>query len=681
MPASHKQDERMVEPSTDGRPASEDLAPKTASSGSRWATVLFWTVGTAVFALAGCFAELSAWLNQPEGRIYSPVQAQKVTIGDAYYYLTWVREFSTSGPDMGSATADELEDEPTLEDARWVPLAVAGAGRLVSSDIRMVYVVSRALSGAMYFIFPALLAMQLVRSRAAGALAAVATYFYTHPWWQLVTVHARNPRQGTLEWLSGAGERFLEPFQRWCDVAHLELLDSTFRYVHVSISGPLFIAAACVLVWYLHKPSLPRAIMVFVATLAMAFCYPAHLVIFGGVAGLAAIYLFCFRSRRGGVMLLGAGLAAGAVLLATGYAQMLRETYTQVAVWTYIFGDQQWQLRSGPVWHMVRIVLLNKYTLVGVGLLAVTAATNRKALVFVGPVVAMTCLLCGLFVLDISSFRGRFFVRGIDLYWMPVLAATVAAAWGKWVARPVAGLTRWRVDWVVAGAAIAVLAGVPLTQLAEYGLAPGAMRSRSISEHRWEGLQWLDAHAERHHAVGALDWTDITLIPIYSDANVVAGHFVIDGRTPSEEIRRYAAVWKAVGLSRDEFLRRFDRSVAATNQRDVAIRQRLLDPPLLSDEDHAAGQLFESLIYGRYVRKVGGIVVTEDRKQLTPEFRQHVVELYDEASLDDGDIRCDFIMLSGLERQMDHHVPAGYEQVFSNQTHVIYARQGQLGDG
>jgi hypothetical protein len=195
-----------------------------------------------------------------------------------------------------------------------------------------------------------------------------------------------------------------------------------------------------------------------------------------------------------------------------------------------------------------------------------------------------------------------------------------------------------------------------------------------MPEGRWQALKWIDKNVAAGTTVAALDWDDITFIPIYTHAKLAVDNMIVGGRSPADEMKRYAAVWKILGLDESQLRQRIANSTRAAQRRLTQTPQSLRSPPLVADpEMYASGQIAEALIYWPYVKTVQGLTVVDANNVVTTDFVEWAMSLYrvSDPVASVKDLGIEYLVLSGAERSLPVSFGVLTKLVFENATHRI----------
>jgi hypothetical protein len=285
----------------------------------------------------------------------------------------------------------------------------------------------------------------------------------------------------------------------------------------------------------------------------------------------------------------------------------------------------------------------------------------------------IACLLACCTVFDMPQLWGRFLGRGIDHLWFMTFIISCAYGFGRFCSLRPYSATRWNLWFIVKYPLLAAVIAVPLFSFGNYALASVNNLTRFMPASRWQALEWVDANVEKGRIIAALNWDDINFIPIYTHANLAIDNMIIGGRSPEAEFERYIAAWKILGLPRDVLKSRLENTIATTLKRTRSDREKLFNPPLLTEEEYASAEIAECAIYWPYVKKLFDVPVATG-SQSSAEFVEMAMQLYDNADIEMLMNKYDFsyIMLSGAEYGLEMKPALNMELVFENKGHQIY---------
>lgn len=596
--------------------------------------------------------------------VWTPTNSAMYRFGDGYYYAAWVVELLQNGIPPGSPSAAEYADSNLLETLRWFPLAVAALPGLIFDDYRIVYVLDYVFTAAMFFGLPFWLCYRITGGVVGSLIAGILVLFCTGQWWGDIPVaigSAGAPDAG--RWISKLLTAPLTGSVRLLNMFEYEALQGSFRYINMSVSGPILMlyVALCHAVYRTEKLSPKIWLPLLIMSPLMAFSYPSHpLIAYAVLGGYAVMAYWRGHKKPAAALALIAVITAGG-LLAGGYVSYVMSVFAENELWNNIFNNEKLELINRP-WHELAIfVLINKYTLTfAISLLL--AWKNRELRDMVLIIGGIACVLACCTVFDMPQLWGRFLGRGIDHLWFMTFIISCAYGFGR------LSSTRF-IKYPLLAAVIAV----PMLSFGNYALESAHNLTRFMPASRWQALEWVDANVEKGRIIAALNWDDINFIPIYSHANLAIDNMIIGGRSPEAEFERYIAVWKILGLPRDVLKSRLENTIAATLKRTRSNRDNLFNPPLLTEEEYASAEIAECAIYWPYVKKLFDVPVASG-SQSSAEFVEMAMQLYNNADIEVLMNKYDFsyVMLSGAEYGLEMKPALNMELVFENKGHQIY---------
>lgn len=616
------------------------------------------------------------------GMVWTPINSPLYRYGDSYYYSAWVAETLRHGIPPFSPSAAELAGRPLLETLRWLPLAVAALPGIFIEDFRIVYVVDYALTAIILFGIPFVMAWTLFRSVWGGVISGIVVLFLAGQWWgRLPVAPGFGAPASTLQWLIAS----FNVLSRYAFTAFFNMFEyegdpGSFRYINNSISAPILLlyTYGCFSLYCGARRIWLIGIMVAIASPLMAFSYPsrtlvAYLVL-SGFAGLAFL-----EGRKQAAIALSAILALTAIaLLSTGYPGYVRKVFAENELWNNIFRQDKIALIDRSIGAMATIVFLNKYMItfvISLGL--VWERRDLRGLVAVVGLIACAFACVGLF--DTPLLWDRFLGRGVDQIWLMCVMLALTSAWPR-VAEALKHRALLARSWQIFSAAIVIgILLIPARGFGEYAIASSRNLTRFMPEGRWEALRWIDEHVASGTTVAAPDWDDITFIPIYTHAKLAVDNMIIGGRSPADEMKRYAEVWKILGLGQELLRQRVLDSTGAAMRRFSLSPAEARSSPLVPDaEKYASGQIAEALIYWPYVKTVEGITVADASNVPTADFVNWAMSFYQAADpkLNVGALGIEYVVLSGAENSLPVSFAVPAKLVFANATHRIFRLSG-----
>jgi hypothetical protein len=631
------------------------------------------TVGALLCAAITLSPDFLPRLIGKAGYAWTPFNSSNYRVGDTYYYAPWVREMIAAEWPLQPPT--NINDHPnlTIETVRAVPYVLAAIAGLLFKDFRNVLLANEAQSAVLFFFGFYLIAHLLLQRPWPSFAAAVLAYYYSGLWQailpnaQFMRVFGNAPfAEGYLR-LSIAGLRGM--LSQLADPVEYDYLGSAFRYMHLSISGPLLIFHALDAMLLYLKFSWPRTIALFVLSLALAFSYPTH-----PLVGYVAMIILCGltlleRRWREFFALAITGLSVLAILLVSGVPEMVRETMRNS-----IFLEQihlREPVRIGTItWHtVVDVMLVNKYLISAVLLAALFRCNPKRRLMVVG--IGVTAYLASFVTfLEPASLWPRLLERGVDILWVGFIAAglvRIALVTGRTATR---GLGRRAVTAFGVAAVVAVCL-VPTVGFSRFAWRNAVDNlTRFIPADRWSAYEWICSNLPRRTTLATLNWDDLAFLAVYSNVNLATGYSDLSGRTPEVQLRNFVGIWKMLGLSRDELGRLVTHSIPAMMNRKLG---NLRHPPINSPDDYASSELAAGLFYWPYLPNIGNIRIATDDMKTNPALVAYVNQIFDQILPDEirQQLKIEYLLLDPATA-LSTTLPPGSQLVFQNAARSVY---------
>jgi hypothetical protein len=636
--------------------------------------MLFLLLGTIFCGFVAIMPELVPAFHAKSGYVWTPFNSQNFRIGDTYYYAPWLREVLAGHWPLGQPTA--VGNGITSIDAlRAVPFALGAVPGLFIEDFRWVLAADYWISGALSFALVYGIAIAFGCSAQRACVAGIAGYFLNGMWAALPPsaefLLLLGPLPSVSNWTQSVATNLVDAVARLWNPQEYDLIGDLFRFVNLSLSAPLLIAHFYVAVSVRQRPSPARIIGLLVISCAIAFSYPSHpIVAYLVLIGFAADGILR-RDRRCLIAFGGVGLATIVVLLGIGYPRFLADAYAGSTMMNAIYFSGPVGLRPIGVASLFHAFVLNKYV---ISLPLVAWPLRRRPLAFSSALVCggVAIALSAVVLLNPMILWPRFFGRGIDPLWWVVVTIGIVEGFGNLANRGTAGLRSDTAARLMAGAAVVCLVTVPLFGFARFGVRNAQGLAHYIPTEQWQTYRWVSQNLPKNAEIAALDWNDIDLLPVFTDANLVFGHTDLAGTTSDEQLRRYLAVWRYVGLPPEALQRIIVESISASRRR-VAV-DKLSDTPFLDQPDYEASQFAESLVYWPYLGEVNGVPFAGPASpSVSGAFVTAMLNRYEALSptaLPD-DIRCDYLLVSDYDRPRIH-IPPNAELVFENARRALY---------
>jgi hypothetical protein len=586
--------------------------------------------------------ELLPLIKVPEGFVWSPVHSQNYRLGDLYYYAAWLKEVLDTGIPAYSPSAGELSGQPLIETWRFLGLALAAIPGVVISDIRVLIVFDYGLSAALFFCIAYFFAYTLTRNYWIGLIAGIAVLFLTDRLWGPILPNVQ--RVVDLWQIAGSAINSATDYLRYTrNFIEYDIYGSTFRFINMSLSGPILILFYYITTLVYKNNDVKSYFIFLVMSPLMAFTYPSHTIIaYGLIASFSLVALFR-RNWKAAVSFSSVGAVTIIFLVIIEYRKMLSELLSKSELWNGIFANEKLVLLHNEFGFVLATIILNKYLLT---FLIMVYLTRKRPLlrdiVFATGMIAVP--LSSVYVFNMPQLWTRFLVRGIDHVWFMLIIVVTGNAIHQFIARPVTGdISKKSVASIpqrILGTAVFAFCLVMLASIAlgffNLGQHTNASGSRFIPQETMHAYRWIDNNLPHKAEVATLDWEDITLLPVFTNVNLVVGHSLIDGRSPGDELKRFISAWKYLGYNRPQLEILLDVGAeACLRMREPATYTNPPRLPLSYQFD--AAQFMEGILYWPYIKKVNGIPITGDKitTKLNPEFRNFVLELYDISQPDD----------------------------------------------
>src|SRR5271157_3266169 len=581
--------------------------------------------------------ELFPAIHGRQGFDWTPVHSQNYRIGDLYYYAAWLREAVDSGFPVFSPSAKELAGQPLIETWRCLGIGLAALPGHVITDIRTLIVFDYAFSAALFFCAGYLFAFALTRNCWIALSTGVAVLFMTDRLWVPIPGHAES-LAGLGKWMATSYRIAIASLKYACHPEEYDLYGSTFRFINMSFSTPILLFYYFMIILVYRQSDFKVIVPLAMFSPLMSFTYPSHAIAAYGLVTAFSNTALYRRKWRACVTFVSIGTATLLFLEVIKYRQMMSELLSRSQLWNNIFATEKLVLLSPEIGYVLAAILFNKYLLTFLAMLYL--ARNQPLLVDIVAATGMVVVpLSGVYLFNMPQLWGRFLGRGVDHLWFMLLVVVVGNALRRTITGLRTGDARTQTFRDVcrrtfSGMAIGMflilflLPGYGFTRLAVQTASDG---SRFIPKETMEAYRWMGTHLTHKAEVATLDWEDITLLPIYTDLNLVVGHSVIDGRSPTEELKRFVETWKFLGYDRLQLEHLID--LGPTAVRGLFEAKISAHLPYLAETEFAASQFMMGILYWPYVHDVAGIKIVKDEKwgRISPAFRRYVLDIYDSA--------------------------------------------------
>lgn len=602
------------------------------------------------------------------GYVWAPFNSANYRVGDLYYYAPWIKQVISAEIPLRPPTAEATETNGGFENIRSFPFYIAALPGLIFSDFRNVVLADIALSALLFFTAGYFTARSLRLSCEAAFCTAILAYFYS-PLWQAIAGNAQSLAPsgppGLFPWLTTSVGAISSRWPSIWDPLEYDYIGDAFRFVHVSISGPLLCFQLLTGLTLFLRFTVPRSVALFALSLALAFSYPSHSFIgYLTMIGLASAALIR-RSWAEFFALAGVGIAVIVVLLAIGYPAMMQHSIDSSAMLQTVFLSSGIKLGPISIATIFHALILNKYLLTTAALVVIfwTDRDLRFAVTAIGLTFTAVSLVT---LLEPSSLWHRFVGRGVDLPWGIFVAAGILRALMLLNRRVSCALPLTR---YAAWPAILVLCLIPAIGFGKFAEHNAHNLTRFIPWNHWEAYEWIRKNVPAHAPLATLDWDDLAILPSVTSVSLTTGHTDLSGRTPNEQVRRFVAVWKALGRSREELERYLVNSIPALQRRWLS---DIRNPPLSNANDFGPSEFAGGLIYWPFIQAIDGVPVVDTSGTATnPALVSHILDLFDGAAGQENPYEYAYVLLS-RDANTVQTAPQGGELIFQNAARSLY---------
>jgi hypothetical protein len=604
---------------------------------------------------------LAPMLTEKDGYVWSPLNSAQYKSNDEYYYAAWMMEAAKGTFPPGNPSARENADVYSVEIFKVVPIILSAFPALFLSDPRYIYFVSFTVFPGILFLLSYSIAFRFTRSGWNSFSIGMAAVFYYWAW------HCMQG--GFLQSISN----FLHYPLHIITISNTDLsdLNSSFRFINISISGVILLALILSLVRLQEQQTWDRFTIALIFCLAISFTYlPMMVLSYALLAVFSSIY-FIRANRKLFYHFFSLGAAVLIFLLSVGYLDMIGRFSENTHFLHEIFISE----RNDGGGSIFRPLVMNAYFWVGLIALACSwrIYTLRDwilALVIVSVLFELIFL-----AYPNDQYKTRFYSRAF-LQPFVVFSLTAAVAGIKDLCKKdylIRLCSANHAQKYLCFIVISSLVLFPAIGFSRYAAKNAQSLASYIPQGQWEAFQWLKKNTERDSVVLAIDWNDVYLVPIYTDNNLFFGHYIIENRTMNNEVDRYLSAWHLLGLPREDLLEFVSESVQSylllinTLFRSNSFFKANQFP---SRETHESASFIHGLIYYPYNKKINRI------KLESPDFLPHVMKYYDELDwikvLDSTP--CDYVLVSDfyLERARALTESGRFKLVYSNDIRRIY---------
>jgi hypothetical protein len=569
------------------------------------------------------------------------VNSQRFRSGDTYQYGALVMGAVKGNLLSGSPTAKEKSQGGSVELLKAVPTALAAVPSWITSDRRISIVVTRCLfPGIIFLLCYVLLGFFLDNSRVC-VFAALYILFYL-PSWYIFTSSPEIIK--SLKVLFGY----------WGVILTVNEYDysTNFRFLITSVSSCVFLATIWSFVTLERRQAWWAFFLAFILSVALAFNYPPQTIVgYLILTGLTAMFLLEKEMRKGFVFF-GLGLSILAALALMNYPNLVarysNDTNSFGSIWNVSFSG----VREGVTFGGA-LSLLVKYALITV--LSVYAAGSdrelRRWLIVLG-LIGLIFIILDLFANN-SLVSYRLLYRAHSLVWLCFVAAACIGWFSrssmKWIER--FGPWQNRVRRAIVFLSILLVIVVPLVGFSRFAWKNFQDRTHYLEKGQYEAYQWLRKNSPKGSVVLAMDWDDVSLIPMYTDNYLFFGHLIVDNRSPVEEVARYLQAWSMLGLP--DFRLKGLVSESVLHASDLIRYWPLygLDRPPPFDRIAFESAMFVyGLVYWPFIGNLDGVsLAKDDSRGADSDFVKKVIAWYDGRIWStSGETECDYILVSDL---------------------------------
>ena len=580
---------------------------------------------------------MSAFLGRP-GFTWTPVHSQNYHMGDLYYYGAWLREAIETGVPVYSPTATELAGQPLIETVRSSGIILAALPGYIIPDIRWVIVFDYAFSAALFFSIGYFFAYVFTRNAWIGLGTGIAVLFMTDRLWVTIPTHA-DSLSNVAGWLIYSCRELVENLKHILFFEEYDLYGSTFRFINISFSGPILLfyyLTACLT--YKRTDIKTIALLAIISPL-MAFTYPSHVAISYGLLVAFSIIAIYRRNKLTSIAFVSIGVFTILVLEIIKYRHIMSDAYNNNQLWNNIFASDKLVLLHNDIHHILAVIIFNKYLITYALMIYLSRHRQQiRDIVIATGIVSVPLSYVHLF--DMPQFWARFLGRGIDHIWVMLLVVVLGDALYRTIIKIQSLSEEYKIRRLlyllmmrgVVFASLAMLVILPGIGFVHFAKCTSSNGSRFIPNATMNFYRWIDSTLPSKSEIASLDWEDITLLPIFTNANLVIGHSLIDGRNPADELERFVSAWKFLGYNRLQLEQLIEMGPEATHALFQATPYTH-PPPYLPNQQFSSSQFMMGILYWPYIKKIGGIQIagSGDWGKITPDFRRYALDIFDRA--------------------------------------------------
>jgi|GEM_PF-5286411 len=650
------------------------------NAASKTNPLIVFLAGLLFCVVAVILPELLPAIKSQEGFVWAPINSQNYRLGDLYYYGAWLKEVLETGIPAYSPSAGELTGQPLIETWRFLGLTLAALPGLVISDIRVLIVFDYGFSAALFFCIAFLFAYTLTRNSWIGLVAGIAVLFMTDRLWVPMVPYVERVID-SWRIAASAFKRIIDYIIYTRNFIEYDIYGSTFRFINISMSGPILLLYYYIITLVYKYRDIKSYSALFIMSPLMAFTYPSHTIIAYGLLVTFSLVSLFRRSWKKSLAFVSVGTVTIIFLEIIQYRKMISELFNKSELWNNIFASEKFVLLHNEIGFILATILLNKYLLTF--LIMVYLTRKRPLLRDIVVATGMIAIpLSSIYIFNMPQLWGRILGRGIDHIWFMLFIVVVGNAIYQTISITVTTETAKKVmpgiyQRVLGLSVFAiVLIMVTLIAFGSFNLArhTASNGSRIIPEATMDAYRWINSNLPQNAEVATLDWLDITLLPVFTNVNLTVGHSIIDGRNPTDEMKRFMVTWKFLGNNRLQFEELIESGPASMSKLFQAMSY--INPPCLPDKQFEASQFMLGILYWPHVKEIGGIKIAEEGKEwtITPEFRSFVMSLYDSTTVADfiGKYKVQYITMTKEQVEL-LGVPKGMRLLYKTKTRSIFA--------
>lgn len=570
------------------------------------------------------------------GFTWTPVHSQNYHMGDLYYYGAWLREAIETGIPIYSPTAGELAGQPLIETLRSLGIILAALPGYVIPDIRWVIVFDYAFSSALFYSIAFSFAYGYTRNPWIGFGTGLAVLFMTDRFWVTIPTHA-DTLSNVAGWVVSSYQVLVASLKYTLVFEEYDLYGSTFRFINISFSAPILLFYYLMVTLTYTRTDFKTIVILAAISPLMAFTYPSHTIIAYGLLIVFSIIAMYRRNKKASIIFVSIGVFTILVLDILKYRQMMLDLYNNSQLWNNIFASEKLVLLHNDIYSVLAVIIFNKYLITCALMIYLSRHRYQiRDIVVATSIIAVPLSYIHLF--DMPQLWARFLGRGIDHIWMMLIVVVLGDALfhttvklqslnEKYKTRRLLYLLMMRGVVFVSLAMLVLLPGIGFAHLAKNNSVNG---SRFIPNATMDFYRWINTAIPSKSEIATLDWEDITLLPIFTNVNLVIGHSLIDGRNPADELERFISAWKFLGYNRLQFEQLIEIGPEATHALFQA-RPSTHALPYLSNIQFSASQFMMGILYWPYVKKIGGIQIvgSGDWGEITPDFKNYALDIFD----------------------------------------------------